>query len=439
MKIVRYIILISALLTIYGLEAREITNKAKDGPKGRFVITGYGDLMYTQFTNKKNNDSFSAGFSPIFLFKLSDKLHAEAELEIGINSETKKGVLSLEYADIHYYATDTTIITAGKFLLPFAQFGPNIHPSWINRLPTMPALYSTHHGDAPVTGIIPIFSDFGISIQQIIPISHSMKIYIDAYIVNGPRPEVEEAGEEAHEHGAGEEEGDWVVEPREQIWSSEIAFEASPKDNNRKKATGGRIAFAFLPAFEIGASVYQGAWNDREDRDWLELEVQGYTNYTPRDRNFTAKGVDVAIIGTHWRLRGEYMRTNTEVFQPYPRYSGNPIPSQRARGWYAEASLQLGIFGFTSLASFEIVARYASIMRYGFERLEEFYGISSGEIGFSPRDRLEEQATYGVNYWLNETGVIKVAYEDNKLPYKHDQKLSGIDFDRILVQFAYGF
>ena len=102
---------------------------AEDAPDletGRFVIVGYGDFSFTDPENE--NSYFGGKFAPILLFQLSDKINVETELEFSIG-EGGTTETELEYADVHYFATDSSTITAGKFLLPFGQFGPNLHPS----------------------------------------------------------------------------------------------------------------------------------------------------------------------------------------------------------------------------------------------------------------------------------------------------------------------
>ena len=63
-----------------------------------------------------------ARFVLIFLFQLSEKIHIEAELEFSTNAEGETET-ELEYANMHYFFNDNTIITAGKFLLPFGHKG----------------------------------------------------------------------------------------------------------------------------------------------------------------------------------------------------------------------------------------------------------------------------------------------------------------------------
>ena len=121
------------------------------------------------------------------MFSLNDKMHIEAETEISVdeNGETE---VELEYADIHYFLSDTTTFTAGKFLLPFGQYGPNLHPSWINRSAFSPGIYGGlggHGGYQPMQGLLPVMSDIGVGIQHIIPLGKNQKIFFDVYMTNG--------------------------------------------------------------------------------------------------------------------------------------------------------------------------------------------------------------------------------------------------------------
>ena len=88
-------------------------------PQGQFTMGGYGDVTYTD--PEGGNSAFTSKFVPIFLFQLNDKLHVESELKF-ILDKNGQTVTEMEYADIHYYLTDSTVITAGKFLLPFGFF-----------------------------------------------------------------------------------------------------------------------------------------------------------------------------------------------------------------------------------------------------------------------------------------------------------------------------
>ena len=195
---------------------------------GRFVIAGYGDISFTDPENE--NSYFGGKFAPILLFQLSDKINVETELEFSIG-EGGTTETELEYAEAHYFVTDSSTISAGKLLLPFGQFGPNLHPSWINKLPTNPGIYGGHggHGDSGgMEGLIPILSDFGVGYQKTIRLGEHQRLFIDLYVVNGPG--TEGAAEEGHDE---EPEGD---EHDEESLLPEIAFEAEGADNNGNKA-----------------------------------------------------------------------------------------------------------------------------------------------------------------------------------------------------------
>ena len=155
---------------------------AKDLEQGTFVFAGYTDLTYTDVDNQSRT---AYKFAPIFLIQPSDRFHLEAEFEFAID-DSGESETEIEYLDLHYFATDTITLTVGKVLLPFAHFGPHLHPSWINKLPSQPAIYGGHHGDGLVEGLLPILSDVGIMYQQVLPFSSKHRLYVDAFVSNGP-------------------------------------------------------------------------------------------------------------------------------------------------------------------------------------------------------------------------------------------------------------
>ncbi len=351
--------------------------KAAESDRARFALGGYGDVKY-ETSELKNSSAYSARFVPIFLFSLNEKMHVEAETEISINADGETEI-ELEYADLHYFLTDTTTLTAGKFLLPFGQFGPNIHPSWINRSPWTPGIYGSHGSSQAMEALLPILSDVGVAVQQTFVLGGHQKIFIDLYSTNGPGLEAEEHQEE--EPAA--EEGGHVELP-------ELAFEATSGDNNKDKAFGGRVAYAMLPSIELGASYYSARYDDDETLD------------------FTAQGVDLNLIGSHYLLRGEYIETQTDGFE---EEGETEIHTFKRDGWYLQGTLQAGKM-FPSLAGTEFVLEYAET------------------------NKLAEASRWmvGINYWLDARSVIKVAYDDTDLAEGEDE-----DDQRLTVQLSYGF
>lgn len=352
---------------------------------GRFVIAGYGDFSFTD--GESANSYFGGKIAPIFLFQLSDKIHVETELEftIGEDGETET---ELEYADVHYFATDSSTITAGKFLLPFGQFGPNLHPSWINKLPTNPGIYGGHggHGDSGgMEGLIPMLSDFGVGYQQTIRLGEHQRLFIDLYVVNG-------AGTEAAEEEHGEEpEGEEHEEEASLL--PEIAFEATSADNNDNKAFGGRVAIAWLPGVEWGVSYYNGAYDD-------EGEL-----------TFEAGAFDLNVIGRYYTLRGEYIKTERQgLVEDHDVEGAFERESQTRDGWYLQGSWSARQLNKPALNPVELVLRYAHVG--GHEAADRWTG--------------------GINYWLDPRAVAKFAIEQTDLEEAENET-------RFLVQFAYGF
>ncbi|GAB1257084.1 hypothetical protein NBRC116494_15860 [Aurantivibrio plasticivorans] len=346
----------------------------------RFALGGYGDVKY-ETTEAEDSSAYSARFVPIFLFSLNDKMHVEAETEISINAEGETEV-ELEYADLHYFLTDTTTITAGKFLIPFGQFGPNIHPSWINRSPWTPGIYGSHGSNQAMEALLPILSDVGVAVQQTIVLGGHQKIFIDLYSTNGP-------GVEADDHAEEPVEGEHQEEESEHAELPELAFEATSGDNNKDKAFGGRVAYAMLPGLELGASYYSASYDEEESLD------------------FRAQGVDINLIGSHYLLRGEYIETQTDGREEEDGES--ETHTFKRDGWYLQSTFQTGKL-WPSLSGTELVLEYAET------------------------NKLAEASRWmvGVNYWLDARSVIKVAYDDTDLE-------EGEDDQRFAIQLSYGF
>ena len=86
----------------------------------------------------KGQSSFGdVSFKPIFLWKISDKLFAEAEIEI----ETGEGTanLGLEYANMCYMVNPYLIVHAGRFLPKFGAYRGRGGEAFLNRFASDPA------------------------------------------------------------------------------------------------------------------------------------------------------------------------------------------------------------------------------------------------------------------------------------------------------------
>lgn len=218
----------SSLATLQA-EVDELKQKARQTFPGTtsFLLTGYGSAG---FTAQHGHDSFfSASFNPIFLWKLSDRLLFEGELELELEgSETG---LALEYAQASYLLNDYMTIGVGKFLNPTNYFVQNQHPAWINKLPDKPL--AVYDGLAPETMV-------GAQIRGAIPIGSTVVEY-SVFGANAPRliteGDIETLG----------------------------TFEYNNFDNEDGHiAFGGHVGFIPIPQLEIGYGIEHSTVGPRD-------------------------------------------------------------------------------------------------------------------------------------------------------------------------------
>ena len=174
----------------------------------KFVITGYT----TAGAKFAKDDTKFNGFSlnPILLWKPSEKIFVEAELETEL--EGNETVINLEYANVSYFLNKYITFRAGKFLSPYGIFQDRLHPAWINKLPTAPPGYG-HDGVGPS-------AELGFDVRGGIPLG-SAKMNYSIYVSNGP---VLNTGEDEPDEGG------------------MLSYE-NADDNNNNKTFGGRIGF----------------------------------------------------------------------------------------------------------------------------------------------------------------------------------------------------
>lgn len=245
-------------------------------------LAGYGFVNYTD--RKTENSTFQLGsFSPIFHYQYKDLLMLEAEVEMTYNAAGETET-TLEYAALDLFLNDYAVLVAGQFLSPIGQFRQNMHPAWINKMPTM-ALGFHEGGAAPL-------SEMGVELRGGFPIGTRRGNYA-VFISNGPRL-VDNAGE------------------------LEVETEGNNQDQNQNKTVGGRIGFLPMSNLEIGLSAEAGKAN-----------IPGENN-----RDYKVADVDFALQPSSLvELRGEYLKTKVGEL------ASSAIPEAHTwKTWYMQAS-----------------------------------------------------------------------------------------------------
>lgn len=329
------------------LDSRLVDTLRQDStlPTGRsgFLLTGYASAGFTD--SREETGSFGAGFNPVFLWKVDDHLFFEAELELEL--EDRDTEVELEYAQLTYAVSDNLTVGAGKFLVPFGQFGERLHPAWINKLPDAP-LHWGHHG-----GIAPM-AEIGIQVRGAAVMTDNSRINWAAYVSNGP-----------HLVTTGAEAG-------------ELEF-GSAEENNTNHAYGGRIGILHMPGFEVGFSFMNGRAGANDDPT-AGVDALLYAFDASWTRHFDA------LKGTV-DTRFEWMRSDVDAHPSLVSGQAN-----ERDGWYAQFAYRPDKVE-SSIKNWEIVGRYDTL-----------------EVPSSLNED-RRRITVGLNYWLGASSVAKVAYQ----------------------------
>ncbi len=96
----------------------------------KFLLGGYGTAGFTARSGE--DPFFDAAFNAIFLFKMTDRLFFEGELEFEF--EDNETTTNLEIAQISYLLNDYMTIGVGRFLNPTNFFVERQHMNWVNKL-----------------------------------------------------------------------------------------------------------------------------------------------------------------------------------------------------------------------------------------------------------------------------------------------------------------
>lgn len=364
----------------YDQQLKSIKSLATTAQPGttRPLLTGWADVGYAD--RKGENSTFSASFNPILLWKLNDRLFFEGELEFELEgSETE---VSLEYANLSYIANDYLTLKGGRFLSPFGTFAERLHPGWINKLPDAPLPFG-HGGLAPT-------SELGVQASGGFPVGPT-KFNYAVYVSNGPRLNTGE--DEPEEAGL-------------------LHFDNNT-DVNNNKAVGTRIGFLPIPELELGYSFqYARVREGGGVNAYLHAVDLGYV----RDCDWLKGTIDV---------RGQWVwsQVGDVTYDADGSLGFGPLMFDNRRdGGYAQLAYRPSKFSNQFIQKLEGVCRWDMINNPG---------GAPAETGFD-----EDRWTFGLNYWLGSSTVIKAAYQfgERRTPGEGSENVNAI-----LFQAAMGF
>ncbi len=304
----------AALLPLSAAAAEDLDSLKKQieeaaewkNPNSLVHLAGYADIGYTD--SDQATGTFNAGrFAPIFHYQYRDLLMVEAELEFVAqeNGETEVG---MEYLTAALFINDYMVLVAGKFLSPLGQFRQNMHPSWINKLPSAPAGFG-HDQAAPN-------ADVGVQLRGGFPLSGIAANYA-VYVANGPSLELNEAGDGI-----------------ERVETPGIA-----RDGDGKKVFGGRFGLYFPnQKLDLGLSLATGG---------VAVWDSAASPITYEDtRDYDVFGADATYHIQAFDLRAEYVQ------QKIGALATSAAPdSAKFTAWYGQGAYRLN--------QWELVLRYA--------------------------------------------------------------------------------
>jgi len=277
---------------------------AQDKNTHKLMITG---LAQTSLITEKDASTVETAFSPIFLFKLSDKFLFESEIEAEIEDGEQN--FKLEYAQLFYFVTDYLTIGAGRMLNPTNYFAFAMHPSWINKFADKPFFF--HPGtflSAP--------SVIGFQARGAFAMGAS-KVNYAAYYSNGPILDTA-TGRLNYENFA---------------------------DNNKDKSIGIRVGFLPIPELEVGGAFESATVGD----DGSAFKSVKATS-TTFDFNFKKQFSDLkSTIVAH----GQYVNRKLDNPNVAPLTYDNT-----AKGGYGEFAIRPDGIENKILKDFELAFRY---------------------------------------------------------------------------------
>lgn len=356
--------------------------------KSRFLLRGYAHAGL-EYHDADDELSFVGGsFNPIFIYRQSDRLLFEGELEMGYDGDAFD--IGLEYANISYILGKTLTLRLGKIFVPFGIFTERLHPAWINKFPNFPIGYG-HDGVLPGT-------DLGVELRGA-AYAGNLKYNYSIYVINGPQLDI---GEE-HEDDIGK------------LIYGNIA------DNNNNKAIGGRIGiFPFSnSSLELGFST-QFAKVGAKDSEFEDI----MSNFYALDLTYikSIPGIKSVID-----IKAQTNFINVDRAQ-YPDPE-DPLGvetftfNNKSEAFFVQGSIRPSFVASKFIQNLELAVRYSDLK------------TPEGALWHADADQLD----IGLNYWLDWRTVFKVTYRNGGQGDEESEEEHAASGNAFFVHWAIGF
>jgi hypothetical protein len=338
----------------------------------KFLVAGYGTGT---FSAKSGEDPFfDATFNAFLLWKLTDRLFFEGEVEFEF--EDGNTTTNLEIAQASYLLNDYMTIGVGRFLNPMDYFVERQHMGWLNKFPDKPfAVYD---------GLLPE-SDLGAQVRGVFPVGPT-KLEYAAFVANAP---------------------DLITSFDDPSAVGTLDF-GNTANHGGHFAVGGHVGFIPFPELEVGYGIRRSMVGPRDHA--VESILQSVDFNYVRDSTLL-KGLINVRAQWVWSHIGKFVydADGSQGFGPF-EFNNN------RNGGYAQLSYRPTKVDNDFIKNFEPVVRY--------DRFNQLHT----PVGFD-----EQRWSFGLDYWITPSTVVKVAYEfDNKNHGARNQ-------DAFLLQFATGF
>src|SRR6266550_3787004 len=327
----------------------------------KFLLAGYGTAGFTARSGE--DPFFDAAFNAIFLWKFSDRLFFEGELEYEF--EDGSTTTNLEIAQASYLLNDYMTIGAGRFLNPTDYFVERQHMNWVNKFPDKPlAVYD---------GLMPE-SEMGAQLRGVIPIGPTKLEYV-AFVANAPG---------------------LITAPDDFSELGTLDFDNDANFGGHV-AVGGHVGFMPIPQLEIGYGIQRSKVGPRDHA--VENILQS------ADFNYVADSILLKGL-INFRAQWVWSHVARFVYDPDGQQGFGPFEFNNNRnGGYVQLAYR------PTHIDNDIIKNVEGVFRY--DRLNQLHT----PVGFD-----DQRWTLGLNYWLTPSAVIKAAYEfDDKNGGARDQ------------------